>query len=177
MKEHSGEITSSILVCSSLACWLVGAAAARAGDLIQLKPPAERTWASGSVSNSVGQPIVWTNHLSLTAEPGGEPTWVAGYVTNSVEHERAWTNRVSLAAESGDADAQASLALCLHDGRHGFSTNLVQAYKWAAVAAAHGHYKAKRLVDEWQASMSPKDVAAGKAAAAAFTPRDKKKQN
>jgi len=177
MKQQSNENSLSIFVCSSTACWLVAAAAAQAGDLLQLKPPPEQTWASGSISNTVGQPIVWTNHLSLRVEPSGERTWVAGYVTNAAEQEKVWTNRFSQAAESGDADAQVSLALYLHDGRHGFPTNRVQAYKWAAVAAAHGHYKAKRLVDEWQASMSPKDVAAGKAAAAAFTPRDKKKQD
>lgn len=177
MKTGCYQNSFSMLVCSFVACWLVGAGSARAGDLIQLKPPGERNWASGSASNSVGQPIVWSNRLSLTLEPGDKTTWVAGYVTNSVEHEKAWTNRVSLAAESGDAEAQVSLAICLHDGRHGFSTNRVQAYKWAAVAASQGHYKAKHLVDDWQASMSPKDVAAGKAAAAAFTPRDKKKQD
>jgi hypothetical protein len=72
--------------------------------------------------------------------------------------------------------SQVCLAICLHDGMHGFSTNRVQAYKWAAVAASQGHYKAKHLVEEWQASLSPKDVAAGKAAAA-FVPRDKRKQD
>lgn len=82
-----------------------------------------------------------------------------------------------LAAESGDAQAQVGLAICLHDGMHGFATNRVQAYKWAAVAASQGYRKAEQLVNEWQASMSPKDVAAGKAAAAAFTPHDKKKHD
>jgi hypothetical protein len=146
MKTHSYRNSLGILVCSFVACWLVGAASVRAGDLIQLKPPKERTW-------------------------------VTGYVTNAAEREKVWTNRVSQAAESGDAAAQVSLAICLHDGMHGFSTNRVQAYKWAALAAVHGDYKAKHLVEEWQASMSPKDVAAGKAAAAAFTPRDKTKQD
>lgn len=156
-----------------MACWFVGAAPMRAGDLDQLKPPGDQTKAAGYSTNTFEEHFIVTNHLKLRLEPRNETSWVAGYVTNSVDHENAWTNRVRLAAESGDAQAQVSLAIWLHDGTHGFSTNRVQAYKWAVVAAWQGYYKARHLVEEWQASMSPKDVAAGKAAAAsAFAPRE-----
>ncbi len=177
MKKHPHQDSFTILLSALVACWLASAALpGRADDLVQLKPSETPGAASASVSNTLGQPIVWTNHLSLRVEPG-ETTWVAGYVTNNAEQEKAFTNRVSQAAEAGDAEAQVSLALCLHDGRHGFRTNRVQAYKWAAVAASQGHSKAKRLVAEWQASMSTNDVAAGKAAAMAFTPQGKRQQD
>ncbi len=80
MKTHSYRNSFSILVCSFVACWLLGAALVRAGDVIQLKAPPERSWASASISNSFGQPIVSTNRLSLRSEPG-ERDWAAGYAT------------------------------------------------------------------------------------------------
>jgi len=49
---HSHQNSFSILVCSFVACWLVAAGSVRAGDLIQLKPPPERSWAAGYVTNS-----------------------------------------------------------------------------------------------------------------------------
>jgi S1-C subfamily serine protease len=81
MKTHSHQTSFSILVCSFAACWIVGAGSVRAGDLIQLKPPPERNWASGSGTNSFGQPIASTNRLSLRAEPGEGGDWVTGYAT------------------------------------------------------------------------------------------------
>jgi hypothetical protein len=177
LKTHTYQNSFSALVCSLVACWFLGLAPIRAGDLNQLKPPGEQTRAAGYSTNTFEEHFVDTNRLKLRLEPSGKTSWAAGYVTDIVVDEKAWTNRVSLAAESGDTQAQVSLAMCLHDGMHGFATNRVQAYKWAAVAASQGYYKAKRLVEEWQASMSPEDVAAGKAAAGAFTPRDKKKQD
>ncbi len=123
MKAHSYQNSFSALVCSLAACWLVSAASVRGGDLDQLKPTGEQTGATGHSTNTLEEHFINTNRLKLRLEPRGETSWVAGYVTNSVEHEKAWTNRVSLAAESGDAQAQVSLAICLHDGLHGFATN------------------------------------------------------
>jgi len=84
MKTHFYQSSISILVCSFAACWIVGAGPARAGDVIRLKPPPERSWSSGSVSNSIGQPIASTNHLSLRAVPGEGGDWVTGYATTLV---------------------------------------------------------------------------------------------
>jgi hypothetical protein len=89
-----------ILVCSLAGCWLVGAGSARAEDVIQLKPPAERSWASGFATNSTGQPTGWTSRERLRLEPFKNPTWVTGFVTNSVEHERVRTNRLRLTVAS-----------------------------------------------------------------------------
>ncbi|MGO8929997.1 MAG: S41 family peptidase [Limisphaerales bacterium] len=83
MRTHSYQNWIRILVCFFVACWLVGAGSVRAGDLLQLKSPPERTWASGSISNSFGQPIASTNRLSLRPEPG-ERDWAAGYATTLV---------------------------------------------------------------------------------------------
>jgi PDZ domain len=80
-ETHSYQNSFSILACCIVACWLAGAASVRAGDLIQLKPPPERSWASDSVSNSFGQPIASTNRLSLRAEPGEGGDWITGYAT------------------------------------------------------------------------------------------------
>jgi hypothetical protein len=203
MKKSFRQPSFIILACSSVVyCIASAGVVAWAGNPVSPEPPEKPAAIVGAVSNDFGQPIVWTNHLSLGAEPtdryrleysqkyyaspadapGKETTWAAGYVTNGVAYDRAWTNRVGLAAQSGDADAQVSLAICLHDGRHGFPTNTIQAYKWAAIAAsqslsAHAQYVARRLLNDWRPAMSTNDVAAGEAAAAAaLGTRDKKKQ-
>jgi TPR repeat protein len=165
-------------VACSAVTWLLIAAAveAPAGEPGPVGAPEEGGGTSRSMDNSLGQPIVYTDHLSLTRRPG-DVTWAAGYDTNRVS-----TNGVSVAAQSGDAEAQVSLAVWLHDGRHGFPTNTIQAYKWAVIAAsqnqsAHAQYAARHLLDEWRPAMSTNDVAAGEAAAAAArSARDKKKQ-
>jgi hypothetical protein len=81
MKTHFYQSSISILVCSFAACWFVGTGSVRAGELIQLKLPPERSWGSGSGSNTIGQTIASTNHLSLRAEPGEGGDWVIGYAT------------------------------------------------------------------------------------------------
>ena len=139
MKTHSYQNLFSTLVCSFVVCWLLGAAPMRAGGLDQLKPPGEKTGAAPYSTNTFEAHFVDTNRLKLKLEPNGKTSWVAGYATDIVVDEKAWTNHVNLAAESGDAQAQVSLAICLHDGMHGFATNRVQAYKWAAVAASQGY--------------------------------------
>jgi hypothetical protein len=203
MKKRSRQYSFNRLVCSAVAYCVVGAGVmAWAGDPVSPEPAEKPTAVVGAVSNSLRQPIVWTNHLSLKAEPtdryrieyslkyyesppgglGDQTTWAAGYLTNSLADERAWTNRVSLGAQSGDAEAQVSLAICLHDGRHGFPTNTIQAYKWAVIAASQGQsaraqFVARRLLNDWRTGMSTNDVAAGEAAAAeALSARGKKKQ-
>jgi hypothetical protein len=164
--------SNHMLACSTTACLLVSATVAtRGGDA---GPPGHLETGneiSRSATNTFGRPIVYTNRLSLTLGPDDRSSWSAGYDTN-----RVWTNDVPLVAQSGNAEAQVRLAKCLHDGTHGFPTNAVQAYALAAIAASQGQDEAKHLVEQWQATMSAKDIAAGKAAAAALAHGDRKKQ-
>lgn len=76
-------------------------------------------------------------------------------------------------AESGDAKAQADLAICLYDGKHGTPVDHAGAYKWATVAAAQDVKAAKYLVREMEILLSRKDLDEGSAAARAFLGKQK----
>ena len=73
-------------------------------------------------------------------------------------------SKLQRAAAAGDAAAQVQLATCLYEGKQGFRTNYIEAYKWAAVAAASGETTAKYLVREMELFIAPQDLSAGKAA-------------
>jgi hypothetical protein len=76
-------------------------------------------------------------------------------------------------AASGDADAQASLAMCLYDGKHGIPADHAEAYKWATVASSQNQMAAKYLVQELEVFSSSKDLTEGRAAAKAFLQNQK----
>ncbi len=80
-------------------------------------------------------------------------------------------------AESWDAGAQERLALSLYEDRHGPATNRVEAYKWAAVAAAQGRTSAKYLVREFELFMTPEEVSQGRAAARALLDGRERRKN
>jgi TPR repeat protein len=71
-------------------------------------------------------------------------------------------------AESGSAEAQVQLAQRLYAIRPRLSTNSVEAYKWAAIAASHDNQTAKYLARELEVFMSSREVADAKLAAQAF---------
>jgi tetratricopeptide (TPR) repeat protein len=85
-------------------------------------------------------------------------------------------SKLEQSAESGDAAAQARLAGYLYEGKSGLSTNRVQAYKWASVAASSGDKTASSLVKEFEIFMSPEEVSAGKAAAGTFLRQARKQK-
>jgi localization factor PodJL len=74
------------------------------------------------------------------------------------------------AAEHGVRDSQYNLAVLLGRGL-GAPTDLAQSYLWFAVAAAQGDDDAARKRDEVAQRLSPTDLAAAKAEAAAWKPR------
>jgi len=83
-----------------------------------------------------------------------------------------WSNvnveKLKREAEAGNTEAQADLATCLYDGRHGVVTNYVAAYKWAVVAASQKQKRGKYLVNEMDLFLTPQQLAEGKQAAKAF---------
>ena len=74
------------------------------------------------------------------------------------------------AAEHGVRDSQYNLAVLLGRGL-GAPTDLAQSYLWFAVAASQGDDDATRKRDEVAQRLSPTDLAAAKAEAAAWKPR------
>ncbi len=76
--------------------------------------------------------------------------------------------QITKAAQSGDLKAQVQLANRLYDGKDGVTTDHVEAYKWATVAASKGDHDGTALQHEFDRFMSRDEVTAGKAAAAAF---------
>ncbi|MDP3256467.1 tetratricopeptide repeat protein, partial [Bosea sp. (in: a-proteobacteria)] len=74
------------------------------------------------------------------------------------------------AAEFGVRDSQYNLAVLLGRGL-GAPTDLAQSYLWFAVAAGQGDEDAGRKRDEVGQRLSPSDLAAAKAEAAAWRPR------
>jgi localization factor PodJL len=74
------------------------------------------------------------------------------------------------AAEHGVRDSQYNLAVLLGRGL-GAPTDLAQSYLWFAVAASQGDDDAARKRDEVAQRLSPTDLAAAKAEAAAWKPR------
>lgn len=74
------------------------------------------------------------------------------------------------AAEHGVRDSQYNLAVLLGRGL-GAPTDLAQSYLWFAVAAGQGDDDAARKRDEVAQRLSPTDLAAAKAEAAAWKPR------
>ena len=73
------------------------------------------------------------------------------------------------AAEYGVRDLQFNIAV-LHARGLGVPQDLIEAYKWFAVAATLGDAESVKRRDAIAATMSPEDLAKGKAAAEAFEP-------
>ncbi|WP_407523470.1 hypothetical protein [Methylobacterium oryzisoli] len=96
--------------------------------------------------------------LAESGAAGGKPDYAAA---------AQWFRR---AAEFGIRDSQYNLAVLLARGL-GASQDLSQSYGWFAAAAAQGDEDAGRKRDEVAAKLSPKDLAAAKAAAEAWKPR------
>jgi TPR repeat protein len=71
-------------------------------------------------------------------------------------------------AESGNTEAQVQLAKGLYGIRPRLSTNYVEAYKWAAIAASHDDQTAKHLAGELELFMTPNEMADAKLAAQEF---------
>jgi len=61
------------------------------------------------------------------------------------------------AAEQGSAEAQAALGVC-YAGGHGVTPDNVQSYMWVNIAASNGFDKAKRILDELAAKMTPQQI-------------------
>ena len=76
-------------------------------------------------------------------------------------------------AEAGDLKAQADLAVCLYDGKHGIAADNVGAYKWATVAASQGSKEAKYLVREMQIILAKNDLVQGNMAAKDYLDKQK----
>jgi hypothetical protein len=83
VKTYSYQNSFSMLVCSFVACWFVGPAPMRAGDLDQFKLPGEQTGPAGYGTNTFEEHFVDTNRLKLRLEPSGKTSLVAGYVTDT----------------------------------------------------------------------------------------------
>ena len=84
------------------------------------------------------------------------------------DSQRAGNENMREKAESGSAEAQVQLAQRLYAIRPRLSTNYVEAYKWAAIAASHDNQTAKYLARELEVFMSSREVADAKSAAQAF---------
>jgi len=80
-------------------------------------------------------------------------------------------------AEAGDPKAQADLAVCLYDGKHGIAADNVGAYKWATVAASQGSKEAKYLVREMQIILAKDDLVQGQAAAKRYLDKQKPRKD
>ncbi|GJD50993.1 hypothetical protein OPKNFCMD_3744 [Methylobacterium crusticola] len=81
----------------------------------------------------------------------------------------AAANWFKRAADHGVRDSQYNLAVLLARGL-GIAQNLPQAYGWFSAAAAQGDDDAARKRDEVASKLSPKDLAAARAAAEAWKP-------
>jgi HEAT repeat protein len=71
-------------------------------------------------------------------------------------------------AELGNAEAQVQLAKRLSELRPRLSTNYVEAYEWAAIAASHDNQTAKYLARELELFLTAREKAVAKQAARAF---------
>ena len=71
-------------------------------------------------------------------------------------------------AELGNAEAQVQLAKRLSAIRPRLSTNYVEAYKWAAIAASQDASPAKYLVRELEVFLTSREMAEAKRAVEAF---------
>ena len=80
-------------------------------------------------------------------------------------------------AESGNVEAQVQLAKRLYELRPRLSTNYVEAYKWAAIAAAHDNQTAKHLAREMEVFMNSKEIADAKIAAQTFAENPKRTED
>jgi len=77
-----------------------------------------------------------------------------------------WIRR---SAETGDAESQSKLADYYYTGTHGCTTNMVESYKWANLAAAQGKKPAGDLLRVLELFMTAEEVDTAKARAKAFT--------
>lgn len=93
--------------------------------------------------------------LAESGAAGGKPDYASA------------SNWFRKAAEYGVRDSQYNLAVLLARGL-GVNQDLAQAYGWFAAAAAQGDDDAGRKRDEVAAKLSPKDLAAARAAAEAW---------
>ncbi|MEH3145879.1 MAG: hypothetical protein PGN34_11145 [Methylobacterium frigidaeris] len=96
--------------------------------------------------------------LAEASSADGKPDYAAA---------ASWFRR---AAELGVRDSQYNLAVLLARGL-GVSQDLSQSYGWFAAAAGQGDDDAGRKRDEVAAKLAPKDLAAARAAAEAWKPR------
>jgi tetratricopeptide (TPR) repeat protein len=103
-------------------------------------------------------------HSSASSVPG-----------NGKELNEAERADLKTAAESGDSAAQLRLAKCFYEGRQGFITNRVEAYKWATIVAEDGNREGRYLIREIELFMQPEEISQAKSAARAFLERLKKK--
>jgi TPR repeat protein len=129
--------------------------------------------------------FVFTSLAAGAAELRQSRFWYSTTKTNAdgtLAHliNGVWSNvdveKLKREAEAGTAQAQADLAACLYDGRHGVATNYVAAYKWAVVAASQKEKSAKYLVAEMDLFLTPQQSAEGKKAAKAFLDEQGKKR-
>jgi len=77
-------------------------------------------------------------------------------------------------AEAGSAEAQLQIAEFLYVAEPRISSNYVQAYKWATIAASQSNETAKLLVREIEVLLAPRDVDDGRAAAQEYLERHKR---
>ena len=84
------------------------------------------------------------------------------------ESQTAGNENLRQKAESGSAEAQVQLAKRLYAIRPRLSTNYVEAYKWAAIAASHDNQTAKYLARELEVFMTSREVVDAKLAAQTF---------
>jgi len=87
------------------------------------------------------------------------------------------TAELRRSADFGVVSSQVRLARYLDQGKHGLLKNPIEAYTWAAIAAAQGNNEAMHLANEFALFLTPEQRAAGTAAATAFLEKQKSKKS
>lgn len=86
------------------------------------------------------------------------------------------TAELRRSADFGVVSSQVRLARYLDQGKHGLIRNPIEAYTWAAIAAAQGNNEAMHLANEVALFLTLEQRAAGTAAATAFLEKQKSKK-
>lgn len=118
-----------------------------------------------SCMNAKGYRLVSRNQIAT-------PARLPSVSTEAIrEPAKVDTAKLIRAAEANGSEAQARLADFLYTGKHGLSTNRVEAYKWARLAMSQGNASTKDLVWEMELFLTPEELSQGKAAADEFLQR------
>jgi len=122
-----------------------------------------RTTFQSLILAAVGTVALSASAAAQTALDQGKAAYERGDYTYAVHWYR-------LAAEQGIAEAQYNLGVMYYEGA-GVPGNLMQAYKWLALAAAQDHAAAKDNRDIVRDSLTPAQIAEAQKLAAEWKPK------